>query len=235
MTLLAPERAPPEALARFEAHVGARTAGLSVAHVIGKKYFWGREFHVDTHVLSPRPETEILVAAAMELDWERAIDLGTGSGCIAVTLLAERPGATGLATDLSAGALEVARRNAEAHGVTERLALAQADWGEGATGRFDLVVSNPPYLAEAEIEGLAAEVLAEPRMALTPGGDGLGAYRAIATGLGARLSSGGAFLLEIGPTQAAAVTALLEVAGLRVEEVLRDMDGRDRAVRGTPR
>ena len=232
MTLLAPDPAAADALARLEAYVAARESGRSLAYVIGRKAFWGREFHVDPNVLAPRPETEVLVAAALRADWSRVIDLGTGSGCIAVTLLAERVEARGTATDLSPGALAVARRNAEAHGVAGRLDLARADWWDGLAGRFDLVVSNPPYLAEAEMAGLAPEVLAEPRMALTPGGDGLGAYRAVAAGLTAHLAPGGTCLLEVGPTRAEAVAALIAEAGLTVAEVLRDLDGRDRVVRG---
>lgn len=232
MTLLAPDPAAADALARLDAHVAARASGRSLAHVIGRKTFWGREFRVDPNVLAPRPETEVLVAAALRSGWSRVIDLGAGSGCIAVTLLAERPGARGTATDLSPGALTVACRNAEAHGVAGRLDLARADWWDGLTGRFDLVVSNPPYLAEAEIAGLAPEVLAEPRMALTPGGDGLGAYRAIAAGLTVHLGLGGTCLLEVGPTQAEAVAAVMTDAGLTVLDVLRDLDGRDRVVRG---
>ena len=231
MTLLAPDPAAADPLARLEAYVAARASGRSLAHVIGRKAFWGREFHVDPDVLAPRPETEVLVAAALRANWSHVIDLGTGSGCIAVTLLAERPEARGTATDLSPGALAVARRNAEAHGVADRLHLARADWWDGLAGRFDLVVSNPPYLAEAEIAGLAPEVLAEPRMALTPGGDGLGAYRAIAAGLTAHLAARGTCLLEVGPTQAEAVAALMADVGVTVEEVLRDLDGRDRVVR----
>ena len=232
MTVIAPDPAPADALAGLEARIAARAAGASVAHVIGRKSFWGREFHVDPHVLAPRPETEALVAAALEAEWGRVIDLGTGSGCIAVALLAERPGARGVGTDLSDGALRVAGRNAAAHGVADRLELVRADWWDEVRGRFDLVASNPPYLAEREMAGLAPEVLAEPRRALTPGGDGLGAHRAIAAGLGAHLAPGGTVLLEIGPTQGAAVAGLLSAAGITDVAVLPDMDGRDRVVRG---
>ena len=180
--------------------------------------------------LAPRPETEALVAAALAEPFGALLDLGTGTGCIAVTLLAERTGATGVATDLSAAALEVAERNARAHGVAERLRLARGDWWEAAEGRHDLVVSNPPYVAEAEMASLAAEVLAEPRMALTPGGDGLGAYRAIAVGILARLVPGGRALLETGAGQAEAVAGLLRAAGLDVVGAHSDMDGRARVV-----
>jgi release factor glutamine methyltransferase len=231
VTIIGPEIAGREALARFDAHLRARGGGASVAHVVGIKSFWGREFHVDLHVLAPRPETEGIVAAALSMPWSRVVDLGTGSGCLAVTLLAERPGATGVATDISEDALVVAARNARRHRIGSRLDFVLADWWARVPGRFDLVVSNPPYLAESEMAGLSPEVRAEPRIALTPGGDGLDAYRRIAAGVAAAIEPGGACLLEIGPTQGPAVAALLEAAGLRAIEVLADMDGRDRVLR----
>ena len=198
--------------------------------MLGRKAFWGREFAVTGDVLAPRPETEVLVAAALRGPFGRLIDLGTGTGCIAVTLLAERAGARGVATDLSAGARAVAARNAAAHGVAGRLEVVAADWWDGVGGGFDLVVSNPPYIAEDEMAGLSREVLAEPRMALTPGGDGLGAYRAICAGAAARLAPGGRVLLEIGPAQGGAVAALLRAGGLEPVAVHPDLDGRDRVV-----
>lgn len=230
VTLLRGEPMEAEARARLDAAVAGRAAGRSVAHVTGRQLFWGRAFLVTPDTLAPRPETESLVAAALDAPFARLIDLGTGTGCLAVTLLAERPHATGLATDLSAAALEVAGRNAQAHGVAGRLERRRCDWWEGVEGRFDLVVSNPPYIAEAEMAGLAPEVRAEPRLALTPGGDGLGAYRAIAAGLVARLAPDGRALLEIGPGQGAAVAAMLRDAGLDAVRVRPDMDGRDRVV-----
>ena len=232
MTLLAPEEASADALRRFDDHVAARAGGLPVARVIGRAAFWGRDFAVDAHVLVPRPETETLIAAALDADWRTLVDLGTGSGCIAVTLLAERPAASGHAVDLSAAALAVAARNAAAHGVAARFTSAASDWWAAVDGRFDLIASNPPYVAAGEMAGLSREVLAEPRLALTPGGDGLDAYRAIAPGVADHLSPGGTCLLEIGPSQAAAVSDLLRDAGARHVDVLRDMDGRDRVVRG---
>ena len=168
------------------------------------------------------------MAAALERPFARVLDLGTGTGCLAVTLLAERPEASGVATDLSEAALAVARRNAEAHGVAERLELRHGDWWAPVEGRFDLIVSNPPYVAAAEMAGLAPEVRAEPRLALTPGGDGLGAYRAIADGLLRHLVPGGRALLEIGATQGPAVAAILRAAGLDAVRLRPDMDGRDR-------
>ena len=214
--------------ARFDAAVEARAAGRSVAHVTGRQAFWGRDFAVTGDTLAPRPETETLIEAALDEPFARVADLGTGTGCIAVTLLAERPGATGLASDLSEPALAVAEANARAHGVADRLTLARADWWEGVEGRFDLIVSNPPYVAEAEMGALAPEVRAEPHMALTPGGDGLGAYREIVAGLARHLAPGGRVLLEVGAGQGAAVAGLLREAGLDAVTLHPDMDGRDR-------
>ena len=228
LVVLAADPLPSDAVERLEAAITARLSGRSVAHVTGRAAFWGREFRVTGDTLSPRPETETLIAAALEEPFMRMIDLGTGTGCIGVTLMAERPGAAGLLSDLSPGALAVARDNAARHGVTPGFALS--NWWQGVDGAFDLVVSNPPYIAKDEMPGLSREVLREPRLALTPGGDGLAAYRAIAAGLTAHLAPGGRLLLEIGPTQAAAVSGLLADAGLEAIRVRADMDGRDRVV-----
>ena len=228
LSVLSADPLPPGVSERLDAALAARLKGRSVAHVTGRAAFWGREFRVTDATLSPRPETETLIAAALEAPFERMIDLGTGTGCIGVTLLAERRGAGGTLTDLSPDALAVAGQNAARHGVAPDLALS--DWWDGIDGAFDLVVSNPPYIAEDEMPGLSPEVLHEPRMALTPGGDGLDAYRAIAADLPVHLSPGGRVLLEIGPTQAAAVAGLLRDAGLEGVHVRADMDGRDRVV-----
>lgn len=235
VTLLRGEAMAPGARARLARAVEARGGGRSVAHVTGRKAFWGRDFLVTDDTLAPRPETEGLVAAALEAPFARLLDLGTGTGCLAVTLLAERPKARGAATDLSAPALDVARRNADAHGVAGRLDLRRGDWWAAARGPFDLVVSNPPYVAEAELAALAPEVLAEPRTALTPGGDGLGAHRAIVAGLGAGLSPGGRVILEVGAGQGAVVSELLRAAGLDRVRTRPDMDGRDRVVEARSR
>ena len=228
VTLLRGEAIAPGAAARLEGAVRARAGGRSVAHVTGRQAFWGRDFAVTMDTLAPRPETETLVEAALAEPFSHVLDLGTGTGCLAVTLLAERPDAAGVATDLSEPALAVAARNAEAHGVAGRLGLRHADWWRGIEGPFDLIVSNPPYVAEAEMAGLSPEVGAEPRMALTPGGDGLGAHRAIAAGLARGLAPGGRAILEFGAGQGPAVAAILRAAGLDDVVLRPDMDGRDR-------
>lgn len=231
LTLHLPDAAPADVLARFAALVQRRALREPVSHLTGGRLFWGRRFIVTPDVLDPRPETEALVAEALAAPFARVLDLGTGSGAIVLSLLAERETALGLAVDLSTPALDVARRNAVALGVTERCGFAQGSWFVPVKGRFDLIVSNPPYIAEGEMAGLSPEVrLHEPRLALTPGGDGLDAYRAIAAGVAAHLAPQGRVLLEIGPTQAAAVGQMLAGAGLRQIRVVPDMDGRDRVV-----
>jgi release factor glutamine methyltransferase len=203
-----------------------------VAQITGQRAFWGRQFRVTAEVLDPRPETECLIEAALALRWSRVLDLGTGSGCILLTLLAERKSATGLGTDISAAALAVARGNAAGLGLASRAEFRLADWWQGVEGRFDLIVANPPYIAAAEMADLAPEVrLWEPAGALSPGGDGLAAYRALAAGALEHLGPGGHMLLEIGPSQGRAVPALLAQSGLDGAEVLPDLDGRDRVVR----
>lgn len=219
----------------YEDLLHRRLDGEPVSRIIGRRMFWGRDFKVTPQVLDPRPETETLVEAALQGNAPaRLLDLGTGSGILAVTLLAEWPGATGLATDISAGALAVAGANAEAHGVADRLTLAEADWWDGVdAARFDLVVSNPPYIAADEMAGLAPEVRNhDPQLALTPGGDGLAAYRAILGGLNGRLTPRGRVMVEIGPTQGKAVAGFFVAAGLEGVTILHDLDGRERVVTG---
>ncbi|QYK40059.1 MAG: peptide chain release factor N(5)-glutamine methyltransferase [Paracoccaceae bacterium] len=222
---------PTDAAVRLESLVAARCARQPLAQITGQRLFWGRSFRVTRDVLDPRPETEVLVSAALAQPFARILDLGTGSGCILISLLADRPSATGLGVDVSPGALGVARRNAADHAVGDRAAFVLSDWFDAVTGRYDLIVSNPPYIAASEMPGLAPEVREwEPHLALTPGGDGLDAYRAIAAGAGARLMPGGRLFVEIGPAQGAAVTTLFRDAGLAGVEVLTDLDGRDRVV-----
>jgi release factor glutamine methyltransferase len=227
LTLVLGEAVPGAAAAAFGRMLEERARARPVAQILGRRAFWGREFAVTGAVLDPRPETETLVALALEgARPERILDLGTGSGAILVTMLAEWPEAAGTGTDIDGAALAVAAGNAARHGVAARAAFLRADWTEGVAGGFDLVVSNPPYIPEAEVAGLAADVRDwEPRHALTAGPTGLEAYRRIAAGLGAVLAPGGRVLLEVGAGQGAAVAALFSGA-----RVLPDLDGRDRVV-----
>ncbi|MFN3823850.1 MAG: peptide chain release factor N(5)-glutamine methyltransferase [Pseudorhodobacter sp.] len=223
--------ADPAVAERFRALVDRRAARAPLSHLTGRRAFWGREFAVSPAVLDPRPETETLIAAALEEPFGRVLDLGTGSGAILVTLLAERPEARGLGVDLSPDALAVAAENAGRAGVEDRAEFCLSDWWSAVEGRFDLIVANPPYIAAAEMAGLSPEVRDwEPHLALTPGGDGLDAYRALIPALPDHMGAGARVLLEIGPTQGAAVGAMLAAAGLGSIAVRRDMDGRDRVV-----
>ncbi|MDG4648475.1 peptide chain release factor N(5)-glutamine methyltransferase [Roseibacterium sp. SDUM158017] len=230
-----PDPLPEAALAAADAMLERRAAREPTAQILGYWAFHGREFVVSSAVLTPRPDTESLVEAALCDPFERLLDLGTGSGALAVTLLAERAGATGLATDISADALDVARENAARHGVSDRLSFARGDWWGGVPegARFDLIVSNPPYVTEAEYAALAPEITRfEPPGALSPGGDGLGAYHAILAGAPAHLEPGGRLAVEIGRDQGAAVSALFRAAGLEDVRIRPDLTGRQRVVLG---
>ncbi len=214
-----------DALARRRTH-------QPVAQITGTRLFWGRAFLVTPDVLDPRPETETLISLALEGPRpNRLLDLGTGSGCLAATLLAEWPASHGVATDISATALAVAARNADGHGVADRLTLRMSNWWANLEGRFDLIVSNPPYIAEAEMADLAPDVRDwEPHLALTPGGDGLGAYREIAARLDEFLTPNGRALFEIGASQSVNVSAIFAASGQFQVRVHADLDGRDRVV-----
>ncbi|WP_298804930.1 peptide chain release factor N(5)-glutamine methyltransferase [uncultured Lentibacter sp.] len=232
MTLHLNDDLPAAAAASFEAFVQRRAAREPVSHLIGRRAFFGRDFAVSADVLDPRPETEALVLAALERPFERVLDLGTGSGCILLTLLAERGSARGLGADLSAAALAMAQRNAAALGVAERCGFVCSDWFGAIEGRYDLIVSNPPYIAQAEMGTLAPELSHEPALALTDGADGLAAYRIICARAPAYLAKGGALIVEIGPTQGAEVSAMMRAAGLRDVHIRPDLDGRARVVLG---
>lgn len=216
--------------------VARRIAGEPVSKIIGRRMFWGRDFRVTRDVLDPRPETETLIAEALSAGpVERFIDLGTGSGIIAISLLSEWPGSRAIATDLSAEAIAVARGNAETHGVEGRVDLVHVSdpsvWFPAGVGKFDLILSNPPYIAESEMPDLSREVLGyDPHIALSPGGDGLDPYRTISRQAATHLKPGGRVLVEIGWAQGASVTALFREAGFQSVRCLPDLDGRDRVI-----
>ncbi|WP_122076285.1 peptide chain release factor N(5)-glutamine methyltransferase [Pseudophaeobacter sp. EL27] len=231
VTLIAPEDLEPEVAERYEQLIALRAVRVPVSHLLGEREFYGRRFKVSKDVLDPRPETETLIEVALAEPFERVLDLGLGSGCILVTLLAEVPQATGLGVDLSEAACLQASANAVLHRVEARIDIQQSDWFSNVTGSFDLIVSNPPYIALEEMADLSPEVRQhEPDLALTDGGDGLAAYRALAAGVMKHLAPGGRLCLEIGPTQGQEVAAMLQAAGLRDIAILPDLDGRDRVV-----
>ena len=204
---------PAEVTARFWPLIERRRKFEPVSRILGTREFYGRNFRVTPDVLDPRADTETLVGAALGLANGRGpiriLDLGTGSGAIVVTLLAELPGALAVATDLSAAALQVAKGNAEAMGVANRASFVQANWFDGVDGQFDLIVSNPPYIPLGVIAGLAVDVRDfDPPKALDGGPDGLEAYRRIARGAGGYLAPKGHVILEIGAGQENAVNDL---------------------------
>lgn len=231
LTLVLPDEIEANTEKAYEAYLMRRAKREPVSHLLGLRAFWGRDFLVSGDVLDPRPETEILVAAALEEPFGRVLDLGTGSGCLLVTLLAERPGAEGQGLDISPAAIEVARANAARHGVAERARLAVSDWFGEARGSFDLIVANPPYIAADEMPRLEPEVRDhEPRLALTDGGDGLGAFRAILAGSRAHVVERARLLLEHGPGQSEAIAAIGRAHGFPEPETRRDLDGRPRVI-----
>ncbi len=231
LTLHLPDALSDQAKAAYAAAITARANRQPVSQITGQRQFWGRSFKVTQDTLDPRPETEILVAEALTRPFLKLLDLGTGTGCILLSCLADMPMASGVGSDLSAKALVVAQANASALNLSNRAKFIQSDWCANIQGRFDLITSNPPYIAADEMPNLGPDVLQwEPHAALTPGGDGLDAYRKIAAQAPARLMAQGRLLLEIGPTQSAAVTALLQAQGLINIRTLQDLDGRDRVI-----
>jgi release factor glutamine methyltransferase len=214
-----------------------REAREPVSHILGRKHFWTLELAVTPDVLTPRPETEFVVEAALQAlphdKPTRVLDIGAGSGAILLAILHERPNAVGVGVDISRAALDVAHANAEALMLSPRVEWREGDWAAGIDGGFDLVVSNPPYIPAGEIDGLAPEVARyEPRVALDGGADGLEAYRALTVELPRLLKQGGAFAFEVGLGQADAVMALAEARGLIVDEPRRDLAGIPRVVQG---
>lgn len=231
LTLHLSDPLTPDQQASFDNAITRRLARQPVSQIVGGRLFWGRMFQVTPDTLDPRPETECLVAEALSAPFSRLLDLGTGTGCILLSCLADRPMATGLGTDIDPATLAVAARNAASLGLAARAEFRLSDWCADVTGSFDLILSNPPYIAAAEMADLAPEVrLWEPHRALTPGGDGLAPYRSLAQDAPSRLLPGGRLLVEIGPTQGQAVATLFAEAGLGSIRVLPDFDGRDRVV-----
>lgn len=229
------EPLPPAAAQALSARLARRLAGEPVAYILGRREFHGREFRVTPDVLIPRPETELLVEAALaRLPEDRpacVLDLGTGSGCVAISLALERPGCAVTAVDLSPAALAVARDNAARLGA--RVEFAAGDLFLPLQGRrFDLIVGNPPYVAVHDPHLTRGDLRSEPRLALASGADGLDAIRAIAAAAPRHLRPGGHLLLEHGWDQPGAVRALLRAAGLAEVATLRDLAGLPRVSLG---
>lgn len=217
--------------AAFDALIARRVKREPMAYIRGTQEFYGREFLVGPGVLIPRPETELLIdeakAAAMGRRTPRLADVGTGSGCLAVTLALELPSAVVIATDISAEALTIARGNAAAHEVGGRVTFVETSYLTGIAGAFDVIVANPPYIRDGDGPGLAPEVRDhEPSDALFGGSDGLRDIKAIAQAATTALKPGGVLIMEIGLGQAKAVAAVLTEAGLGGDLTLRrDLQG----------
>ena len=219
-----------EALVKFKSFIARRMAHEPVSRILGRREFYGRNFIVTPDVLDPRPDTEVVVELALKLvPRGRFIDLGTGSGAIAITLAAENHNLSGIAGDVSPAALAVAQINAKANAVEQRLDFQLSRWFEGIEGQFDLIISNPPYVRADD--KLMPEVFEhDPHLALFGGEDGLAAYRAISAGASSHLVSGGIVVVEIGSGQNEEVAELFETKGLTLLEKARDLQDQIRAL-----
>jgi release factor glutamine methyltransferase len=219
----------------YRAMLARRAGRLPLSRIVGTREFYGRPFLIAPSVLDPRPDTETVIDAVLERFRARKqfrfLDLGTGSGIIVVTILCELPRAEAMATDISDGALAVARENAARHGVSDRLRLFHANWFMGIDERFDLIVSNPPYIPLADIDRLEPEVRDhDPRLALDGGPDGLEAYRRVAVGARERLRPEGVVVVEIGAGQEPHVSAIFSERGFFRAAVRNDLAGHPRCL-----
>ncbi|MEM8773402.1 MAG: peptide chain release factor N(5)-glutamine methyltransferase [Pseudomonadota bacterium] len=219
---------------KFEDIVSDRSRRVPLSHITGTRAFYEHDFIVTPDVLDPRPETETLVQEALKLPFQNVLDLGTGSGAILLSLLAARKDVSGIGTDVSPAALDVARQNAQSIGVTDRAMFLYSSWFDSVEGKFDLIVSNPPYIASEEMSELEPELTYEPRIALTDEADGLTCYREITSHASTFLKSSGHLLVEIGYRQSLAVTEMFKSAGFVDVRVVHDIDARDRVIVGKP-
>jgi release factor glutamine methyltransferase len=210
--------------------------GEPLSRVLGWREFWGLRFALSADTLDPRPESETLVEAVLRRMPDRNaplsfLDLGTGTGCLLLALLSELPTAVGIGVDVAVGAVMTARENAALLGLADRARFFVGDWSSALSGRFTVIVANPPYIARVELAGLPPEVrLYDPRRAVDGGEEGLAAYRRIAEDLPALLSSGGIFAVEIGTGQASVAAAILQAEGLLIDGIERDLAGIERCI-----
>jgi len=223
---------------KIEIFIKRRVAGEPLSKIIGEKEFWSHRFYTSSKTLDPRPDSEVLIESALShvKDKEiplRILDMGTGTGCLALTLLLEFPNAQAVGLDISTDALEIAQKNAALHGVEERVDFIEGDFSDVFDDPFDLVISNPPYIPTRDIDGLQTEVrLFDPMFALDGGIDGLDPYRILAKSLGKNLKNKGLFVLEFGIGQAEDVCAILKESDLAILEVNRDIENRERCIIG---
>jgi len=224
----------------FNAACARRALGEPTAYITGKQAFWDHDFFVSPATLIPRQDTETLVEVALRAlsatQTIRILDIGTGTGCILLSLLAERPNAEGVGLDISREALDVAEKNAALVGVQERSFFIESSWFSGLPAeqqKFDCIVSNPPYIPRNDIDGLMTDVRNfEPMSALDGGADGLIAYREICSNALCYLKEGGSLSVEIGIGQAADVASLFAAAGFKSIETIQDLPGIERIVTG---
>jgi release factor glutamine methyltransferase len=223
--------------ARLHDAMRRRLAHEPVHRVIGRRGFYGLEFELSPDTLEPRPDTECLVELVLrhlkgrEDEALSLLDLGTGTGILAISLLANMPNARAVATDISSGALAMCSKNADANGVSARLTCVQSNWFEAIEGRYDVIVSNPPYIPTAVFSSLSPEVREfDPARALDGGADGLDAYRAFAEGAAGHLAENGFVALEIGHDQRALVSRIFEDSGFTLLEAMSDLGGKERAL-----
>ena len=220
---------------KFEALIARRVGREPAATILGHREFWSLDFVVTKDTLIPRPDSELIIESAIALRPDRQVgrilDLGTGTGCLLLSALTEFPQAWGLGVDLSPKAAAVARLNADRLGLLPRAAIMAGQWTEALSGRFDLLLCNPPYIPAADITGLMPEVaLHEPRLALDGGEDGLNAYRALFRDLWRLLTPAGIALFEFGLGQAADLGGLAQAAGLAIVDVKADLAGHTRVM-----
>lgn len=216
----------------FQRLIKKRLKFQPISQIIGERYFWKNKFFINSDVLDPRPDTETLIEHTLSFgSFFNILDLGTGSGCIILSLLDEYNAAMGIGVDKSKKALNVAQKNAELLNLNDRVKFQLGNWCDGLDNKFDLIVSNPPYISEKEILGLSNDVINwEPRIALTPEGDGLGAYKNIINGVKNILIPNGRIIFEIGHAQGNEVSNLLKNNNFKEINIVKDINNKDRVI-----
>ncbi len=234
LALVLPDEMPFAVQQRYDQAIGKRVQLQPISQIVGKRAFYGRDFRVSRDVLDPRPDTELLIETALTQDFNTVLDLGTGSGCILITLLAENLHATGVGADISEAALEIAQANADLLSTNPRIGFVLSDWFSGiADQTFDLIVSNPPYISADEMQNLDPDVQNwEPEIALTSGGDGLESYRTLIRNAPKFMNSGGRLIVEIGYKQGQSVRNMFEQSGFAKIEIFKDINGKNRVISG---
>ena len=216
----------------FQSLIKKRLKFQPISQIIGERYFWKNKFFINSDVLDPRPDTETLIEHTLSFgSFFNILDLGTGSGCIILSLLDEYNAAMGIGVDKSKKALNVAKKNAELLNLNDRVKFQLGNWCDGLDNKFDLIVSNPPYISEKEMLGLSNDVINwEPRIALTPEDDGLGAYKNIINGVKNILIPNGRLIFEIGHAQGNEVSNLLKSNNFKEINIVKDINNKDRVI-----